>query len=339
MNNNTIPSASIIPTAGYIPNKSKNKAPINKKPFIIAGIVFVFILIITAIIIVVINITAQSQNRAAQTEPIPVVAPTTPEPSSLPQQPEIATGNADYRQLVSKASTILSHGVLLKNNQRSFSARVYFTDGKLIDYFGKLSSDHKMAITATLFQYTSNPSLSPKQVANLGAESCRLLFNETDCKANKNTITPEKWRVINETSKNLNSMHMQYFGTVGTTSNQLLNSCPYYKYISEIDRYVYRVTCPKKKYRYVHFYQYKHEIKDKIAYLYFAGGSTTANTRTGEYTTLYRDVDAANLISDTAGNTDFLINSDNYLGFEHYRMTFKKENGNYIFQKFEITND
>lgn len=344
MDNNIIPPTTIIPTAGFIPKKPDKKRPINKKLIIVIAAISVAIILIVAAVAIIIGLSQQSRNTNDSQEEVASTTPTTPEEPKQPQQPqepETASGDADYLALVSKSTAILSHGAIINSNKRSFSAAVYYTNDKPSSYFGNLTPNHKMAIVISISRSDmSDQTLTNQQAANLGSESCQLLFGETNCRANSSNITPNKWKVLGRSNARIKQEYLQLFGSISQTSKRLIDTCPYYSYIAEIDRYVYRSTCPKKNYNYLHFYQNKYQSSGNKAYIYFAGGSTAVNHETDRYALLYEDIDATSLIDKSADGDNFMLSKNNYLRYARYRLLFEKDsNGNYIFRKFEITDN
>lgn len=333
MDNQTA-QTTIIPTAGYI-SKPEGKKPHNRKrAIIVAAAIASAVLIVAAAIIITVFISQQPTNTTTTTSRS-AATPTEPTRTPEPGQPIGIEKDATYRSILEKATIILSSGTIPTSKGRSFSADSYYLGDTPSDHLSRLGVNDKMVIVVTIDHTLKDAWLSQQAIATLGPNSCQLLFSKSNCKTITNTEDANKYRIINQTGASLKTRYRQLFGQIDTLPQRLSDNCPYHYYIPEIDRYVYKATCPKKDSSHLRFYQHGYQTSNDEAYIYFAGGSAVLDPQTNKYTQIYKDIDATDFMKFVQNENSFKINEDNYATFAHYRLTFAKDDsGSYIFQQF-----
>jgi len=342
MNNSSTNSAtSIIPTAGYISKPQQPpKQSQNKKIIILFTALFSLIVIVAAIVAITTN---ASQPTVAET-PEPNLPKA--ESPSRPPRPEAITNNAIQRNLAIKANRILTHGAIFNSPMRATSSAIFYTNEKVNEYFNHLDAGRKAAIVLAQYQSTTAPTLSDQDIAKLTAKNCQLLFDENNCRATTNTDTkestkpPTHYQKINLTPAQLRKKTRELFGEVDALPQQLIDFCPHYTYIDELQAYLFHNQCGRSDYAIKYSYIYDFRSEDDKYYVYFTSGSLAVDQSTGKRSLLYQDMDAAMLLEKIHDEQTFAIDSHNYQIFQAYRLIFQKdERDNYVYQKLEIVND
>jgi len=326
----------IIPSAGYINKpKSKKKGP-NKKTISIMAIAAATIAVVSVITAIVIinhhapSVTEEESSTTTRLDPPEDI-------SDTHKAPDVIHQSGIQKTLAVKTNYILTHGYL-NSSRRSVDAPTFYTDGSASYYFNHLTSENKMSIILGHHQNSNqNPELTDNEVSKFSSKTCQMLFKEDNCKLIKSEIKASSFKKITQSSTTLEQEYTMLFGKVGALSNQLMDTCPYFSFVPELNVYVYRHRCGRLDYVMKYFYQYDYRSDGKLYYVYFAGGSTAIDQSTGKRSLLFKDIDASEILDNTNSELNIEINSENYQKFQHYRMVFKKDgNNNYIYQKLEL---
>ncbi len=316
---------------------ASTKITSENKNFNIAAIIIIAITIVASLGAILLTFIPRD-NR-----PYPTTGydkPEEDETANLTEKPqsEKLDGTTAENEIYQKAAFILTGGQTDTSNiGKSFDIKIKYTSTTTPgeNLFGDMDNSQKLSIIIpTLIDNSS--SISIDALNQLNPNTCSYIFKRNDCSKVDLKSFASNVGIINKDYQIIMDTYAKYFGE---TNNYTVKSdyCPRVILDQNTHKYIYDNSCfnSRNATDTYYYYLYDQEHTGDYAYVYIAG---TVYAKTGDASIsqmeLFDSIDKDGKSKDLKNPEFFTINKDNYKNYAHYVMSFKNENGNYIFYSF-----
>ena len=295
----------------------KQKQKTDKKPIIIAASI-VGVLLLASIIAFI--FWPKGGNTSHNTPaPGPDVAEEEPE-----DEEDEETLNT---KLAQKFNTIMSYG----ENNTSDKVVTFKVPSDDAQIYTKLDYGNRIYIAAQSVRKEKNnvSALSLEDAKTLDDSVCNNVFKRACGNLTDEMLT--SWKKIDATK--VTEKYINLFGALPEETNFTYTAgCPTIFYSPEANIVASSSQCNASSSSAISIYQYKYtySIDDRYAYVYFVAGAIKPHENSSIYD-LYSDLYGAEFMR-TLDEGEYKITDKNYEKFKHYRMTFYKNDHNFIYK-------